>query len=120
MKTNKINDRELKRFFSETNQLEKDLVPLIMKNIVKRSAIIEPAKMPASILWGIVILLLSTLSYALYHLDNVYFTYLEEIKWPKLPLPDPLIINPILVISSMAIVSAVWLVILLEKKLMGN
>lgn len=115
-----MDDQDLKQFFLETDSLGKDLSPVIMDTVMKRSIKVRPVEMPVSLLWGIVVILLASLSYALYHLDNGFMVYFGEIKLPTFPQPNPLVISPILVISAVAIMISFWLVILIEKKLLKS
>lgn len=122
MSTDKISEKDLKRFFKEERNWERDISPLVMKRILdKKPMVFIPAKMPAAILWGIVVLLMGALSTALYHLESNSIFLNETLPSVGWSLPSPSwSIDPILAIASLAVMLGVWAMVLFEKKLLRN
>nr|MBI1231643.1 hypothetical protein [Cytophagales bacterium] len=118
MKYEKLSEENLKRYFEEAAFLQKDLSLEIMYSINKKGIKqLRPAEMPSLLLWGIVLLLFGALSYSISMMETNSFSFNKISNLIDIQVPN-LLVDPIMLIASLAIMVNVWVVVIFEKKLL--
>jgi hypothetical protein len=116
----KIKDKDLSQFYKEIKPLERDLCsPILQKIASQKEVLLHPATMPPLLLWGIISILLGLLVIGLSQVENMSFNLWEHIQIPSIPVLLNWEIAPISLIIMPTLAIVIWIIILMEKKIMN-